>query len=64
MSQNGHIHFKNLATNAARFLKCAYHFGTLCIKGLIGIAYDHEITQHMHGVMLLCFWKKLLLLSS
>ena len=34
MSQNGQTHFKNLAANAARFLKCTDHFGTLCIKGL------------------------------
>ena len=27
-------HFKNLAANAARFLNCVDHFGTLCIKGL------------------------------
>ena len=32
-SQNGHIYFKNLAANSARFLKCD-HFGALCIKGL------------------------------
>ena len=35
MSQNGQTHFKNLAANAARFLTCVCHFGTLCIKGLI-----------------------------
>ena len=33
MSQNGQTHIKNLAANAAKFLKCG-HFGTLCIKGL------------------------------
>ena len=26
MSQNGPIHFKNLAANAARFLKCVWPF--------------------------------------
>ena len=26
MSQNGEKHFKNLATNAARFLSCAWQF--------------------------------------
>ena len=34
MSQNGQTHFKNLAALAARFLKCVWHFGALCIKGL------------------------------
>ena len=33
MSQNGQTHFKNLAANAARFLKCLTIL-TLCIKGL------------------------------
>ena len=28
-----------------------------------GIVYDHEITQHMHCVMLLCFFKKAFVLS-
>ena len=26
MSQNGQVHFKNLAANAARFLKCVWPF--------------------------------------
>ena len=26
MSQNGQAHFKNLAANAARFLKCVWQF--------------------------------------
>ena len=34
MSQNGQTHFKNIASDAARFLKCVWHFGKLCIKGL------------------------------
>ena len=29
----------------------------------IGIVYDHEITQNMHCVMLLCFFKKPFLLA-
>ena len=33
MSQDGQTHFKNLAANAARFLKCD-HFTTLRSKGL------------------------------
>ena len=36
MPQNGQTHFKNLAANAARLLSVSNHFGTLCIKGLIG----------------------------
>ena len=39
MWQNGQTHFKNLAAFAARFLKCADHFGTLCIKGLKYFSY-------------------------
>ena len=35
MSQNGQTHLKNLAANAARFLKYVWPFlGQLCIKGL------------------------------
>ena len=33
MSQNGRTHFKNLAANATKCLKCVRHFVTLCIKG-------------------------------
>ena len=35
MSQNGQTNFKILAAFAARFLKCVWPFGALCIKGLI-----------------------------
>ena len=34
MSQNGQTHFKNLAGNSARLLKCVDHSGTSCIKRL------------------------------
>ena len=34
MSQNGQTYFINLATNAAQFLKCVWHFGMLYIRGL------------------------------
>ena len=34
MSQNGQIHFKNLAANAARFESMSNHFGILSIKRL------------------------------
>ena len=34
MSQNGQTYFINLAENAARFWKCAWHFGMLHIRGL------------------------------
>ena len=29
----------------------------------IGIVHDHEITQHMHCIMLCVFWEKILLLA-
>ena len=37
MSQNGQTHFKDLAANAARFLKCVWPFMTLRSKGLSNI---------------------------
>ena len=24
----------------------------------LGIVYDHEITQHVHCIMIMCFWEK------
>ena len=45
MSQNGQTHFKNLASFAARFLKCAYHFGTLWIKGLKLLLIDSKLKR-------------------
>ena len=33
MSQNGKTHFKNLAANAARFLKCVLPFYDSEVKG-------------------------------
>ena len=34
MSKNGQTHFKNLAANAARFLKCDWPFYDIANKGL------------------------------
>ena len=56
MSQNRQTHFKNLAANAARFLKCVWPFGTLCIKGLTQKSGDclGLVEKRLSGVYLMC----------
>ena len=42
-----------------RFCNCRY----ISCSEKVRIVYDHEITQHMHCVMLLCYFEKKLLLA-
>ena len=64
MSQNGQTHFKNLVTNAARFLKCVWpfyrpaksHCLTVRLTVLTQISKSHGQAQNPHGKLI--SWKK------
>ena len=56
MSQNNQTHFKNIAANDARFLKCVLydHFMALFIKGLKHvIKVNSSIRWIKHAILLL-----------
>ena len=48
MSQNDQAHLKNLSPNVARCHGVSYHFGTLCISGLLKITENNVASYFLY----------------